>query len=246
MKTNASLRLGKILKILALLFLAAAALLTASNLLQAKKAAEKSELVLQELSPALEYKIQESSTQTAETLTLPDYVLNPDMEMPCIEVEGNEYIGVLDIPTLELSLPIMAEWDYEKLKIAPCRYTGSVYKNDLIIVAHNYVRHFGKLSTLSYGDDIYFAYNEAEKNEIIKNLGKSRYTVQRSKGLGENQPDMMWQTTMNPATRRLVKVEPASAEETERIFDTLLGDNLAERKRFITLHGNEYLAEADI
>lgn len=156
MKTNASLRLGKILKILALLFLAAAALLTVSNLLQAKKAAEKSELVLQELSPALEYKIQESSTQTAETLTLPDYVLNPDMEMPCIEVEGNEYIGVLDIPTLELSLPIMAEWDYEKLKIAPCRYTGSVYKNDLIIVAHNYVRHFGKLSTLSYGDDIYF------------------------------------------------------------------------------------------
>ena len=102
------------------------------------------------------------------------------------------------------------------------------------------------LFEITCGDDIYFAYNEAEKNEIIKNLGKSRYTVQRSKGLGENQPDMMWQTTMNPATRRLVKVEPASAEETERIFDTLLGDNLAERKRFITLHGNEYLAEADI
>ncbi len=102
------------------------------------------------------------------------------------------------------------------------------------------------LFEISCGDDIYFAYNEAEKNEIIKNLGKSRYTVQRSKGLGENQPDMMWQTTMNPATRRLVKVEPANAEETERIFDTLLGDNLAERKKFITLHGNEYLAEADI
>ena len=70
--------------------------------------------------------------------------------------------------------------------------------------------------------------------------------MQRSKGLGENQPDMMWQTTMNPATRRLIKVEPANEEETERIFETLLGDNLAERKRFITIHGNEYLAEADI
>ncbi|MBE6717978.1 MAG: DNA topoisomerase [Ruminococcaceae bacterium] len=102
------------------------------------------------------------------------------------------------------------------------------------------------LFEITSGDDIYFAYNESEKNEIIKNLGKSRYTVQRSKGLGENQPDMMWQTTMNPATRRLIKVEPADAAETERIFDTLLGDNLTERKKFITLHGNEYLAEADI
>ncbi len=102
------------------------------------------------------------------------------------------------------------------------------------------------LFEITCGDDIYFAYNEQEKLEVIKNLGKSRYTIQRSKGLGENQPDMMWQTTMNPATRRLIKVEPANAEETERIFDTLLGDNLAERKRFITLHGNEYLTEADI
>ena len=88
--------------------------------------------------------------------------------------------------------------------------------------------------------------NEAEKSEIIKNLGKAKYTVQRSKGLGENQPDMMWQTTMNPATRRLIRVDPTNAEETERIFDTLLGDNLAERKRFITVHGNEYISQADI
>ena len=102
------------------------------------------------------------------------------------------------------------------------------------------------LFEISCGDDIYFAYTEAEKNEIIKGLGKSKYNVQRSKGLGENQPDMMWQTTMNPATRRLIKVEPANEIETERIFDTLLGDNLAERKRFIAVHGNEYIAEADI
>jgi len=102
------------------------------------------------------------------------------------------------------------------------------------------------LFEITSGDDIYFAYNEAEKSEIIKNLGKAKYTVQRSKGLGENQPDMMWQTTMNPATRRLIRVDPTNAEETERIFDTLLGDNLAERKRFITAHGNEYISQADI
>ncbi len=102
------------------------------------------------------------------------------------------------------------------------------------------------LFEISCGDEIYFAYNESEKAEIVKNLGKSKYTIQRSKGLGENQPDMMWQTTMNPATRRLIRVDPADSVETERIFDTLLGDNLIERKRFITLHGSEYIAEADI
>ncbi|MBR5314905.1 MAG: DNA topoisomerase [Clostridia bacterium] len=102
------------------------------------------------------------------------------------------------------------------------------------------------LFEISCGDEIHFAYTEVEKNEIIKNLGKSKYTVQRSKGLGENQPDMMWQTTMNPATRRLIRVLPAGEVETERMFETLLGDNLAERKRFIAVHGNEYINEADI
>ena len=102
------------------------------------------------------------------------------------------------------------------------------------------------LFEITQGDDIFFAYTESEKNDVIKRIGNHKYTVQRSKGLGENQPDMMWQTTMNPATRRLVKVEPAGAVETEQIFETLLGDNLSERKRFIALHGNEYLAEADI
>lgn len=102
------------------------------------------------------------------------------------------------------------------------------------------------LFEITSGNNISFAYNEFEKREIIKNLGNAKYTLQRSKGLGENDPDMMALTTMNPATRRLIQINEADAEETARIFDTLLGDNLPARKEFITLHGNEYIAEADI
>ena len=95
-------------------------------------------------------------------------------------------------------------------------------------------------------DKTYFAYNEQEKAEILAKLEGTKYTLQRSKGLGENQPEMMWETTMNPATRRLIAVTEADAKETEIIFDTLLGDNLAARKEFIAAHSAEYIKDADI
>lgn len=95
-------------------------------------------------------------------------------------------------------------------------------------------------------DNIYFAYNEWEKADITKKLEGTKYTLQRSKGLGENEPEMMWKTTMNPATRRLIRVDPSSEEDTYRIFDTLLGDNLEARKEFIRDHGSEYASKADI
>ncbi|MBQ8510847.1 MAG: DNA topoisomerase [Clostridia bacterium] len=94
-------------------------------------------------------------------------------------------------------------------------------------------------------DKIQFAYNEQEKLEILKKLGNQKCTIQRSKGLGENEPDMMWQTTMNPATRRLIRVNEADAEETARIFETMLGDDLDARKEYIRLHGSEYIAQAE-
>ncbi len=102
------------------------------------------------------------------------------------------------------------------------------------------------LFEITCGDETYFAYNEPEKADILSRLGDKKYTLQRSKGLGENEPDMMWKTTMNPATRRLIAVSPADAEETLRIFETLLGDDLAERKRFIAENASRYTDEADI
>ena len=95
-------------------------------------------------------------------------------------------------------------------------------------------------------DKIQFAYTDAEKDQIIASFGKEKYTVQRSKGLGENEPEMMWQTTMNPATRRLVAVTPTGERETEEMFELLLGDNLAGRKEYIAEYGKLYLKDADI
>jgi DNA gyrase subunit B len=92
----------------------------------------------------------------------------------------------------------------------------------------------------------YFAYNEREKAEIVEKLEGVKYTISRSKGLGENDPEMMWLTTMNPETRRLIRVMPSEASATAETFDLLLGNNLAGRKEFISENGHKYLDFADV
>ena len=91
-------------------------------------------------------------------------------------------------------------------------------------------------------DETYFAYSDAEKVEILQ----KKVDVQRSKGLGENEPDMMWLTTMNPKTRRLIKVSPEDAAATEQMFALLLGDNLDGRKSYIAENGHRYLDDLDV
>ena len=95
-------------------------------------------------------------------------------------------------------------------------------------------------------DQTYFAYNEIEMDDIKAQIGDKSYTVQRSKGLGENEADMMNLTTMNPATRRLIKVTPDEAQATSEMFDLLLGDNLEGRKEYISTCGHLYLDAADV
>lgn len=95
-------------------------------------------------------------------------------------------------------------------------------------------------------DETWFAYSDKEKNEIVKSLGKTKHTIQRSKGLGENEPEMMSLTTMKPETRRLIKVECEEAETTSKYFDLLLGDNLSGRKEFIAENGHLYIDMADV
>ena len=102
------------------------------------------------------------------------------------------------------------------------------------------------LFEINTSKETHFAYSDAEKDEILRKLEGQKYTIQRSKGLGENEPDMMNLTTMNPETRRLIRVLPEDAEAMAETFDLLLGKNLAGRKEHIAVHGASYLADVDV
>lgn len=115
----------------------------------------------------------------------------------------------------------------------------------LIERGHVYIAE-SPLYEINSGQNTYFAYTEAEKTKILGKIGDKKYTIQRSKGLGENDPDMMSLTTMNPDTRRLIKVTPTDAEQTKKMFDVLLGNDLDGRKEFIRENGSRYLEAADI
>ena len=121
-----------------------------------------------------------------------------------------------------------------------CRLLPTLIEEGKIFIAES------PLYEINSGSETYFAYDEKEKADILSKLEGKKYTLQRSKGLGENEPEMMWRTTMCPQTRRLIAVTPTDAEETARMFDVLLGDALAERKKFITENGHRYINDADL
>lgn len=87
---------------------------------------------------------------------IPAYVLNPDMEMPVETIDDRDYIGILEVPSLNLVLPIISDWSYPALKTAPCRYEGSVYQDSMILAGHNYKSHFGPLGNLKGGEQVIF------------------------------------------------------------------------------------------
>ena len=120
------------------------------------------------------------------------------------------------------------------------RLTPTLIKEGYVYIAET------PLFEINCGDKTWFAYSDKEKNDILKDLEGKKVKVDRSKGLGENDPDMMWLTTMNPETRRLIRVMPEDVERTAAVFDLLLGDNLQGRKDHIAENGYKYLEMADI
>ena len=98
----------------------------------------------------------EESMYASSEYEIPDYILNPNMDMPVQKLDGDEYIGVLEIPMFGLSLPVASTWSYPKLRKTPCRYDGTAYQGNLIISAHNYDSHFGKLKNLPEGELVTF------------------------------------------------------------------------------------------
>lgn len=129
------------------------------------------------------------------------FEINPDMEMPITVIEGHEYIGVLDLPALGLSLPVMGDWNYTKLKIAPCRYKGSAYTGDLIISGHNYQRHFGRLATMFVGDEIRFT--DVDGNAFYYTVcAKETLDMRNVQGMLEGEWDMTLFTCVPGGARR--------------------------------------------
>jgi sortase A len=116
--------------------------------------------------PSLPTQPQDSICPTVplpEEVEIPDYQLDPQREMPVEIINGKSYIGVLSIPALGLELPVIQKWSYPNLRVAPCRYTGSVYTDNLVIAAHNYISHFGNLKRLQPGDSVTFTDMEGNK-----------------------------------------------------------------------------------
>ena len=137
-----------------LLLLAAALALTGYNLWEDRRAAQAARQALAAMEVQTETEGERAPEQPEPSV--PEYVLHPDMEMPTVEINGVEYIGTLAIPALGLELPIVSAWSDALLDLAPCRYTGSAYLDDLIIAGHNYRGHFGSLYRLAPGDAVQF------------------------------------------------------------------------------------------
>lgn len=150
-------RKGSLAILLGLLLILSALALICNNQIRSGQAGEASMQALDRLTQV----IQSTEEKKPETVivpdaALPDYIRNPETEMPVSSVDGIDYIGVLQIPALDLELPIISRWSYPSLQIAPCRYTGSAYLQNMTICAHNYASHFGNLKNLRMGDEVRF------------------------------------------------------------------------------------------
>lgn len=140
---------GGVRILLGMVLILSALILTVYNVGTEYRAGISAEDTLKEL-------VSASGSAMGEEFAYPDYLLNPSMEMPVKRIGRFDYIGVLDLPDLGLSLPVISEWSYAGLKKAPCRYAGSAYLDNMVICAHNYRTHFGGIKNLSAGNSVVF------------------------------------------------------------------------------------------
>ena len=189
---------GNVLVTIGLLLLAAALFWTGANLLMDRRAGVSShdalEQLLETMPPPVEAPVlpgvSEDNQPTAPAAgptpqsetEIPDFILNPQMEMPVRSIGGMDYVGILTIPSLELELPVASVWSYPALQLAPCRFTGSAYTDDLVIAGHNYTSHFADLHSLQQGDLLSFT--DVDGNVFA-------YRVAETEILGENDVEEM-------------------------------------------------------
>ena len=159
-------KLGTVFIILGTLLLLGALGLFILNEQEQNRAAEAVDVLMPQIVEAINTRQEEPEEEA---------VIAPDKrKMPVVAIDGFDYIGFVGIPELGLQLPVMADWDYDKLKISPCRFSGSIYTEDLVIMAHNYKKHFGKLSQLAVGSVVTFTdmagetfYYEVEAFDVL-------------------------------------------------------------------------------
>ena len=164
-----------------------------------------------------------------------------------VKTKANKNLGVFDINNLRWSKIIFCtDADVDGFQIRVLLLT-MVYRLAPALIEEGkvYIAE-SPLYEITSKDETYFAYNEQEKAEFLKKLEGKKYTIQRSKGLGENEPEMMSLTTMDPRTRRLIKVNPGDVEDAARMFEIMQGNDLDGRKEYIAEHGNEYTEELDV
>ncbi|MBQ2899272.1 MAG: sortase [Oscillospiraceae bacterium] len=139
------------------------------NVIEERKAENSSGKAVGVLEQQIVIKEYPEIFENAAEAEIPDYILNPEMAMPETEIEGIKYIGTLEIPKIGLKLPVISEWSYPNLKIAPCRYFGSAYLDNIVIAAHNYKSHFREIENLSSGDEIIFT--DTDGNVFVYSVG---------------------------------------------------------------------------
>lgn len=170
-----------------LLLLAAALFLTVYNYYDSRRAGEEAFEVADELIPILEEAVNvQRIHQEEQPQEMPDYKLFPDIPMPEQEIKDTYYLGILEIPSLGLSLPIQSRWAYEALRKSPARYSGSAYSKDLIIAGHNYTSHFRFLRKMAIGEKVYLT--DADGNIFT-------YTLAWTEILNEDQTEAMLEDT---------------------------------------------------
>ena len=184
---------GTIMMALGLILVLSAAGLTAYNFWDEGRAENAMAEALMGLDAIMITDLPDNSNPSM--VEIPDYMLNPEKDMPELTLDRNQYVGVLEVPSLGIRLPIMSEWSYPNLKISPCRYTGSAYLNNMVIAGHNYRSHFGSLSRVRVGDEVIFT--DMDGNNFI-------YTVAETETLKPTEIERMvngdWDLTLFTCT----------------------------------------------
>ncbi|MCD8239007.1 MAG: sortase [Clostridiales bacterium] len=189
---------GSVFIALGIVMILGAFLLTGYNVLDSLRA----ERAAAAEAEALRAKLEEAAAEALDNFTIdekPLYVRYPDMKMPEIEIDGVKYVGMLSVPGLGLELPVKGEFSMAGLRTAPCRYAGSVYKDNMIICGHNYSSHFGSLKNIKVGDGVEFTDGDGNVFDyVVSDI--AQLDGSDVSGMTEKQEDDSWDMTLFTCT----------------------------------------------